>query len=587
MSPVTAQRRTPSGKAAALRRFAPAGARGSKINPAYSPLIQRKPACACGGTCPKCRTEDAVQTKLRIGAANDKYEQEADRVADQVIHTRGTSFGARVPQDEEEVIQTKSMASSVIQRAVLEEEEEPAGTAAPVEGEEEVALQLKGMPGRGPGIGKAAGERVRSLHGGGRPLPVSTRYFFETRLDHDFSGVRIHTGANAAEAAQSLHARAFTVGNDVVFNHGEYSPHSDSGKHLLAHELIHTVQQSAIGESLQKQDGAAAHAQEAVTPQEYIAEHTSFFNLDEDGLGSDLFFLAALSPDHYEFVLEVFKELDYADGIQVGEAFFNSTGEVALQNIAETEAGRKLLRSISIQYLPLNDPRQQQITALIDNMARLQREREAQRRKENAMTRDDLDELTCKLSVFGWATKVGDIFALKATIAAEPVQYSSAWITDKRTGEGAGYGLGHSLDERWKILEIHPRQVIVENDCGQRETLLMDDSSSAEETADEIEVKGNEGPPPGEISDEARDDPESVYGHSKYTQDKDGALTVVYADGTVEYTPDDKSLPTVTFRIFNGVYYKYAENGARESTELDPDILEEYLKLPGNTLPRE
>ena len=68
-----------------------------------------------------------------------------------------------MPQDEEEVIQTKSMASSVIQRAVLEEEEEPAGTAAPVEGEEEVALQLKGMPGRGPGIGKAAGERVRSL----------------------------------------------------------------------------------------------------------------------------------------------------------------------------------------------------------------------------------------------------------------------------------------------------------------------------------------------------------------------------------------------------------------------------------------
>ena len=62
-------------------------------------------------------------------------------------------------------------------------------------------------------------------------------------MGNDFSGVRIHTDSRAAEAAQSVNARAFTLGNDVVFNRGEYAPQSDSGKRLLAHELTHVIQQ--------------------------------------------------------------------------------------------------------------------------------------------------------------------------------------------------------------------------------------------------------------------------------------------------------------------------------------------------------
>jgi hypothetical protein len=66
----------------------------------------------------------------------------------------------------------------------------------------------------------------------------------EHRLGSDFSGVRIHRGAEAAESAQSIDARAYTSGNDIVFNSGEYQPQTSSGQRLLAHELVHTLQQT-------------------------------------------------------------------------------------------------------------------------------------------------------------------------------------------------------------------------------------------------------------------------------------------------------------------------------------------------------
>jgi hypothetical protein len=85
---------------------------------------------------------------------------------------------------------------------------------------------------------------VSSIRGGGWPLPKSTRAFFERRFGHDFSRVRVHTGEPAVEAAKSVKAKASTMGKDVVFGTGQYSPDTGSGKHLLAHELTHVVQQS-------------------------------------------------------------------------------------------------------------------------------------------------------------------------------------------------------------------------------------------------------------------------------------------------------------------------------------------------------
>lgn len=75
----------------------------------------------------------------------------------------------------------------------------------------------------------------------------------ESRFGTDFSDVKIHTGSEAVQMSSELNAQAFAVGNDIYFNEGKYNPNSDSGKHLLAHELTHTVQQSGgIGRKIQK-----------------------------------------------------------------------------------------------------------------------------------------------------------------------------------------------------------------------------------------------------------------------------------------------------------------------------------------------
>lgn len=81
--------------------------------------------------------------------------------------------------------------------------------------------------------------------GGGAPLPDDTREKMEAGLGHDFSDVRVHTGGEAAQSASSVQAQAYTVGRDVVFGEGQYSPGTASGDRMLAHELTHVVQQSS------------------------------------------------------------------------------------------------------------------------------------------------------------------------------------------------------------------------------------------------------------------------------------------------------------------------------------------------------
>ena len=83
------------------------------------------------------------------------------------------------------------------------------------------------------------------LNSPGQPLDRSTRAFMEPRFGHDFSSVRIHANGNAGESARSVNALAYTVGQQIVFGAGQYRPESTSGKHLLAHELAHVVQQQS------------------------------------------------------------------------------------------------------------------------------------------------------------------------------------------------------------------------------------------------------------------------------------------------------------------------------------------------------
>jgi len=179
------------------------------------PLLQRK--CACGGGCPRCKQELGIQTKLKIGEPGDKYEQEADRIADEVMRMPEPTIQHQVESENKGVIQRKAIANQ-------------AAPSAPTQESSEVSPTVR--------------EVLRSP---GQPLDPVTRAFMEPRFCHDFSHVRVHTGDAAEQSARNVNARAYTVGQDIVFARQEYASETSAGRKLLAHELVHTIQQASTG----------------------------------------------------------------------------------------------------------------------------------------------------------------------------------------------------------------------------------------------------------------------------------------------------------------------------------------------------
>ncbi len=224
---------------------------------ASSLLVQRK--CACGGVsklggqCSQCESKKLVggnapliQPKLKIGQSNDKYEQEADRVADQVM---------RMPEPKENNATQGKTITGRTKTGLL-----TGNSEISIQRQEEDILQAKATPGYTPQVTSKVAANIQNLRGGGLPLPPNQRHFFESRMGQDFSAVRIHADSKAADAAQAIQARAFTLGNNIVFNASQYSPDNQEGKKLLAHELTHVVQQ---GQSQGSSNSAAAAETEA------------------------------------------------------------------------------------------------------------------------------------------------------------------------------------------------------------------------------------------------------------------------------------------------------------------------------------
>ena len=153
-----------------------------------------------------------IQAKLKVNEPGDIYEQEADRISDQVL---------------------------------------AAPTHAPVGG---TALQRA--------TGQPAGETAttpvsvdHALAGAGKPLEPALRQEMEQRFGHDFSQVRVHLGATAEQSARDVNARAYTAGNNMVFGAGEFNPGTREGQRLLAHELTHVVQQSETHANVVRRQG--------------------------------------------------------------------------------------------------------------------------------------------------------------------------------------------------------------------------------------------------------------------------------------------------------------------------------------------
>lgn len=179
----------------------------------------------------------ALQTKLRISQPGDVYEQEADRVA-------GAVMRMAEPEVSESDVVPDNQQRDIVRRKCSGCTEKPLSQPAKEDKKEE--LQAKEIPGSTPEVTPGLEASINAIRGGGQPLPEPVRAFFEPRFERDFSGVRVHTDARAAEAAREVNARAFTVGKDIVFSEGEYVPETNVGQRLLGHELTHVIQQGAI-----------------------------------------------------------------------------------------------------------------------------------------------------------------------------------------------------------------------------------------------------------------------------------------------------------------------------------------------------
>ena len=154
------------------------------------PIIMRS-RCKCGklmgpsGECANCqRKRVGIQPKLRVNQPNDKYEQEADCIADQVMRM--------------------SSAPS-----------EPL-TMSPVQ------VRRKG-DGGGEVVSAETATQINQLQTGGQPLPDTIRHYFEPRFGHDFRHVRVHTDNIAAKTAQAINAQAYTIGKNIVFGRNYFS----------------------------------------------------------------------------------------------------------------------------------------------------------------------------------------------------------------------------------------------------------------------------------------------------------------------------------------------------------------------------
>ncbi len=166
-----------------------------------------------------------VQAKLEIGPAGDKYEQEADRVAKQVVQQLHGSQPRKLQRQQTQLLQENPEVEEELQR--------------------KPRLQLKGDRG-----GMAAAPELESSiarsRGSGQPLSDRIREPMEKAFGGvDFSRVKIHADETSDRLNQSIQAKAFTTGQDVFFRQGAYNPGSQGGQELLAHELTHVVQQNA------------------------------------------------------------------------------------------------------------------------------------------------------------------------------------------------------------------------------------------------------------------------------------------------------------------------------------------------------
>lgn len=183
-----------------------------------------------------------MQRKLALGTVNDPQELEADRVADHLMRTPDSGVSSSPFSSPVFSSDQQPQTSFSVQRKCSS-----GGAASEChcdECEKENAGKLQRAPATSESDGNSGTSTVSAaLRSPSQSLDTATRAFFEPRLGVDLSDVRVHTDQISSQSAQDVNALAYTMGNDIVFRQGEYSPKSDKGRRLLAHELTHVGQQ--------------------------------------------------------------------------------------------------------------------------------------------------------------------------------------------------------------------------------------------------------------------------------------------------------------------------------------------------------
>lgn len=176
-----------------------------------------------------------IQTKLIVNEPGDEHEQEADRVAEQVMRMAAPVHAPPMDLTAPVSLQPKCACGGTCDKCQANRKEE----------DHDDHEELHRSPADASHLGQATAPPIveEVLRSPGEPLNPETRAFMEPRFGRDFGGVRIHTDSAAASSAESVNAQAYAVQNHIAFGANQYSPSSDSGKTLLAHELTHVVQQ--------------------------------------------------------------------------------------------------------------------------------------------------------------------------------------------------------------------------------------------------------------------------------------------------------------------------------------------------------
>jgi hypothetical protein len=245
-----------------------------------------------------------VQPKLTVGASNDRHEQEADKTADMVmrkpensvkngIYTEGSYFTPTI--------------TPIIQRA-----------CAHCEKEKEQPAQRKETDASKGGF-TAPDSVSRTISRGGSALDSNAKTFMESRFNRSFDNVQVHTDSEAAASARDISARAYTSGNHIVFGDGQYQPNTEGGRHLLAHELTHTVQQGNIIQRDNKvivQDEDVKSLQKNISDKEWM---TAYYLLNRQWMVFMLKKLDALTEPEISLLISNADVAMNAPGSMLGE----------------------------------------------------------------------------------------------------------------------------------------------------------------------------------------------------------------------------------------------------------------------------